>query len=155
MTHSAAPALDANDIVALVDDTELEAVVDTPLEAAVHVLLPDLDVEIRLGLREGEGPNPTVQVGIPRSSGVAGNHEDGANRAVFGEETSSVTTNLVSRGLSHMITTTPNRSAYLVVKTRMAPALSSKLALTAAMAMDSTVAVGRGARLRNSSKTLK
>lgn len=152
MTHSATPALDANDVVALVDDTELETMVDTPLEAAVNVLLPDLDIEVRLGFGEGEGPDTAVQVGIPRSSGVAGDHEDGANRAVLGKKTSSITTNLVSRDL---ISITSDEFAYLVVNTRMAPALSSKLALTAAMAMDSTVAVGRGARLRNSSKTLK
>lgn len=64
MAHTAAPALDADDVVALVDDTELETVVDTPLEAAVDVLLPDLDVEVGLLLGEGEGPDATVQVRI-------------------------------------------------------------------------------------------
>lgn len=64
MAHTAAPALDADDVVALVDDTELETVVDTPLEAAVNVLLPDLDVEVRLLLGEGEGPDATVQVRV-------------------------------------------------------------------------------------------
>jgi len=64
VAHTAAPALDADDVVALVDDTELETVVDTPLEAAVNVLLPDLDVEVRLLLGEGEGPDATVQVRV-------------------------------------------------------------------------------------------
>jgi hypothetical protein len=47
-----------------------------------------------------------------------------------------------------------DRDAYLVVKTRIAPALSSKLELTAAIAHASTVSAGRGARLRSSSKWL-
>lgn len=64
MAHTAAPALDTDDVVTLVDDTELETVVDTPLEAAVDVLLPDLDVEVGLLLGEGEGPDATVQVRV-------------------------------------------------------------------------------------------
>lgn len=61
---SAAPTLDTDDVVALVDDAELESVVDTPLEAAVHVLLPDLNVEVGLGLGECEGPDAAVQVRV-------------------------------------------------------------------------------------------
>lgn len=64
MAHAATPSLDADNGVALVDDTELETVVDTPLEAAVDILLPDLDVEVGLGLGEVEGPHTTVQVGV-------------------------------------------------------------------------------------------
>ena len=64
MAHSAAPALDADNVVALVDDAQLEAVGDTPLEATVDILLPDLDVEVGLLLGESEGPDATVQVGI-------------------------------------------------------------------------------------------
>ena len=64
MAHSAAPALDADNVVALVDDAQLETVGDTPLEATVDILLPDLDVEVRLLLGESEGPDTTVQVGI-------------------------------------------------------------------------------------------
>ena len=60
----AAPALDADNVVGLVDDAELETVVDTPLEAAVHVLLPDLDIEVGLRFGECEGPDATVQVRI-------------------------------------------------------------------------------------------
>lgn len=156
MAHSAAPALDADNVVALVDDAQLETVGDTPHEAAVDILLPDLDVEVGLLLGESEGPDATVQVGIlmvcqfelefhqnqgqkthPRSLGVAGNHEDRANRTVLGEETSGVTTNLVSR--ESPIIKIKREVPYLVVRTRIAPALSSRLALTAAMAMDSTV----------------
>lgn len=61
-----APALDTDDVVALVDDAELETVVDTPLETAVNILLPDLDVEVGLLLGEEEGPDTTVQVGVLR-----------------------------------------------------------------------------------------
>jgi hypothetical protein len=67
VAHTAAPSLDTDDGVALVDDTKLEAVVDTPLEAAVDILLPDLDVEVGLGLGEVEGPHTTVKVGVLES----------------------------------------------------------------------------------------
>ena len=66
VAHTAAPALNTDDVVALVDNTELETVVDTPLEAAVDILLPDLDVEVGLLLGEVEGPDTTVQVGVLR-----------------------------------------------------------------------------------------
>jgi hypothetical protein len=42
-------------------------------------------------------------------------------------------------------------TSYLVVNTRMAPAFNSKLALTAAIAQDSSVSVGRLVRLLSSS----
>lgn len=64
VAHTTAPALDTDDGVALVDHTELETVVDTPLEATVDILLPDLDVEVGLLLGEVEGPHTTVQVGV-------------------------------------------------------------------------------------------
>ena len=64
MAHTTAPSLDTDDGVALVDDAELETVVDGPLETAVDVLLPDLDVEVGLGLGEVEGPDTAVQVGV-------------------------------------------------------------------------------------------
>ena len=64
VAHTAAPSLDTDDGVALVDDTKLETVVDTPLEAAVDILLPNLDVEVGLGLGEVEGPHATVKVGV-------------------------------------------------------------------------------------------
>lgn len=118
---SAAPALDTDDVVALVDDAELESVVDTPLEAAVHILLPDLNVEVGLGLGECEGPDATVQVRVlsclsatvppahrrsmltyPRGHGVAGDHEDGANGTVLGKETSGFSTGQsVNRAVLH------------------------------------------------------
>lgn len=64
VTHTAAPALDADNVVALVDNTELQAVGDGPLETAVDILLPDLDVEVGLALGEEEWPDTTVKVRI-------------------------------------------------------------------------------------------
>lgn len=64
VAHTTTPSLDADDGVTLVDDAKLETVVDTPLEAAVDILLPDLDVEVRLVLGEVERPHTAVQVGI-------------------------------------------------------------------------------------------
>lgn len=59
-----APTLNTDNRVTLVNDTQLESVGDTPLEASVNILLPDLDVEVRLLLREVEGVDTAVQVGI-------------------------------------------------------------------------------------------
>ena len=67
VAHTAAPSLDTDDVVTLVDDAELEGVVDTPLETAVNILLPDLDVEVGLLLGEEEGPDTTVQVRVLES----------------------------------------------------------------------------------------
>lgn len=64
VAHTATPSLNADDGVTLVDDAELETVVDTPLEAAVDILLPDLDVEVGLALGEVERPDTAVQVGV-------------------------------------------------------------------------------------------
>lgn len=64
VAHTAAPSLDTDNVVTLVDDAELEGVVDTPLETAVNILLPDLDVEVGLLLGEEEGPDTTVQVRV-------------------------------------------------------------------------------------------
>lgn len=101
VAHTATPSLDADDRVALVDDSELETVVDTPLEATVDILLPDLDVEVRLALGEVERPHTAVQVGVLKtivskerhsndrmgtyagSGVVASDHQDGADGAVL------------------------------------------------------------------------
>lgn len=64
VAHTTAPALDTDDVVALVNNAELDTVGNTPLETAVDVLLPDLDVEVRLLLREEEWIDATIQVGI-------------------------------------------------------------------------------------------
>ena len=64
MTHTASPSLDANDGISLVEDTELDCVHDTPLQAAIHILLPWLAVEVGLGLGKVEGIDTTVQVRV-------------------------------------------------------------------------------------------
>lgn len=90
MAHATLPALDADDVVATGKDTELDGVLDTELESAVNILLPDLDGEVRLGLGEDEGIDTTVKVGVAGSLGVAGDHDDGADRAVLAESTGGV-----------------------------------------------------------------
>jgi hypothetical protein len=64
VSHATPPSLNADDIVALVDDTKFDSVGETPLEAAVDVFLPDLDVEVGLLLGEVEGVDATVEVGV-------------------------------------------------------------------------------------------
>ena len=64
MALASAPTLDTDNVVSLVDDTELDTVGDSPLETAVNILLPDLDVEVGLVLGEEEGPDTTVEVRI-------------------------------------------------------------------------------------------
>lgn len=88
VAHATLPALDDNDGVAGGEGVELESVLDSPLDAAVDVLLPVDLVEVGLGLGEVEGVDTTVQVAESRGGGVAGDHEDGADGAVLGEETS-------------------------------------------------------------------
>lgn len=67
VAHPAAPALNTDNVVALVDDSELETVGDAPLETAVHILLPDFDIEVGLLLGEEEWPYAAVKVRILRS----------------------------------------------------------------------------------------
>lgn len=60
----AAPALDADDLVALVEDLELEGFHDAPLQAAVDVLLPVRGREIGFLLREHERVDAAVEMGV-------------------------------------------------------------------------------------------
>ena len=64
VAHTATPALNADDVIALVDDTEFDTVRNTPLETAVDIFLPALEVEVGLLLGEIEWPDTTVKVGI-------------------------------------------------------------------------------------------
>ena len=64
MAHASAPTLNADNRVTRSDDLELEAMLDTPLEALVDILLPDVDVEVGLFLREEEGIDATIKVGV-------------------------------------------------------------------------------------------
>lgn len=93
VAETTTPSLDGDDGVALLQDVESKSVVNTPLEALVNILLPDDLIEIRLRLRIVERIHATVQMGKAGGSGIAGNHDDGAARAVLGQKASSQTTN--------------------------------------------------------------
>jgi hypothetical protein len=70
VAHTSPPALDTDNRVALAQNTELDSVHDTPLEAAVDILLPWALLEVGLLLREEEGVYTTVQVGILQKSAL-------------------------------------------------------------------------------------
>ena len=52
MSHAASPSLHTDHWLALVQDTEFDALLDTPLQAVVDIFLPIGLVEVRLFLRE-------------------------------------------------------------------------------------------------------
>lgn len=64
MALAATPALNTDDVIALADDTKLDTVRDGPLETAVDILLPALEVEVGLLLGEQERPYAAIQMGI-------------------------------------------------------------------------------------------
>lgn len=64
MAFAAAPALNADDVVAFDQDAQLDGLGDTPLEAAVDVFLPVGLLEVGLLLGEEEGVDATVEVGV-------------------------------------------------------------------------------------------
>lgn len=151
VTHASSPALNTDDGIALVENTELDGIHDTPLETTIDVFLPRGRLEVGLGLWEVEGVHASVEVGVSRSPFVAGNHDDRANRPILGDKSGGgSTSNSQLQLISHLC----SMRAHLVVKTRMAPAFCSKLALTAAIAQVSVVGHGTGASLLSSSKAL-
>jgi hypothetical protein len=89
------PALDADDSVALLEHTELESVADAPLETLVDILLPGDGLEVGLLLVVVEGVDAAVQVGVARGDGVAGDHDDGADGAVLGDEAGGVAAEII------------------------------------------------------------
>lgn len=66
VTHAAPPALDADDVVAFVEDAEADGLLDAPLETAVDVFLPDCRAEVGLLLGEEEWIHAAVEVGVLR-----------------------------------------------------------------------------------------
>jgi len=64
MAFATAPALDADDVVAFVQNAELDGLGDTPLEAAVDIFLPVGLLPVRLLLGEEEGVDAAVEVGV-------------------------------------------------------------------------------------------
>lgn len=150
MTHTTPPSLNTNDWVTLVEDAELDGLGYTPLQTLVDILLPRSLVEVGLGFREHEWIYTAVQMAVTGGACVAGDHEDRADGTVLGDEAGGgATAIMLARRLRNS-----RLVAYLVVRTRIAPAFCSRLADTAAMAQVSVVGTGRGARLRSSSKAL-
>jgi hypothetical protein len=82
-----APALNTDDGLALLENTQLDGLADTPLETTVDILLPVGATEVRLGLREMEGIHATVQVRVARGRLIASDHDDRTDRAVLGDDT--------------------------------------------------------------------
>lgn len=90
MAQSTSPSLNANDCVALLEHVQADGVLDAPLEAVVDVLLPWSGLEVGLLHVVVEGVDAAVEVGVSRGTAVAGDHDDGADGAVLGDETGSV-----------------------------------------------------------------
>ena len=106
MAHAPAPTLNADNSIAFVQNAKLDGIDDAPLQAAINVFLPRCAIEVRFSLIEQEGVHATVEVRILRaksrsaswpelllecmridtyagSTGIAGDHDDWANRAVL------------------------------------------------------------------------
>lgn len=94
---STAPTLHTNDWLALLEDLEVDGVLNAPLEAVVHILLPRGLVEVRLLLGVVEGVDTTVQVRVSGGACISADHDNRADGAVFGDQTSGVTTVVCSQ----------------------------------------------------------
>ena len=70
------PALNTDHTVALVENTKLDGLADTPLKTLVYVLLPVGTAEVRLGLGEAKRVNAPVEMSVSRSSCIPGDHDD-------------------------------------------------------------------------------
>ena len=88
VAHAALPALNDNDRLTLIEDTQGDSVGKTPLDAAIHILLPVDLAKVRLGFGEEEWIHATVKMGVSRGGGISSDGDDGADRAVFGDEAS-------------------------------------------------------------------
>ena len=117
VTSSTPPSLHADDGFALSEHTKLDGVHDAPLQAAVDVFLPRFRVEVGLLLGEEERVDTAVEVRVlqewsemkltrlfnregfqdyPRSATIARDHDDGANRTVFGDEAGGLASDRLS-----------------------------------------------------------
>jgi hypothetical protein len=92
VAHATTPSLNTDHTVAFVEDTQLDGLTNTPLQALVDIFLPVRATEIRLWLREVEGIDTTVQMSVSSGRWVSGDHDDRADRAVFGENTGGMAT---------------------------------------------------------------
>lgn len=91
VTHTTLPALDDNDGVALSQGAELDGVGDSPLDTLVDILLPVDSLKVGLLLGIQERVDATIQVAESRGGGASGDHEDGADGAVLGQQAGGVT----------------------------------------------------------------
>ncbi len=64
VAHAAAPALHADDGIALGEHAQPDGVGDAPLQALVHVLLPVDLIEVGLLVGEEEGIDAAIEVGV-------------------------------------------------------------------------------------------
>ena len=89
VSHTSAPALDADDGFVLLEDAELDGVEDAPLQAVVDIFLPRRITEIRLLYVVMERIHPAGQMRVAGGAGVARHHDDGADGAIFRDKASS------------------------------------------------------------------
>lgn len=80
------PALDDDNGLALGKDAKVDGVAETPLDAAVDILLPVDLGEVGLGLGEKEGVDTTVEMAVTRRRRVPGDHDNRAHGAVLGNK---------------------------------------------------------------------
>lgn len=91
VSHTSTPSLHTDDALALLEDSQADGVLNSPLETVVDILLPRRGVEVGLLLVVVEGVDAAVQVGVAGCAGVAGDHDDGAYWAILGDQTSGIT----------------------------------------------------------------
>lgn len=88
VTHTTLPSLNNDDSLTLGENVELECLSNTPLDAAINILLPVNLAEIWLLLGEVEWVDATVKVSVAGGASVTSDHEDWADWPVLGQETS-------------------------------------------------------------------
>lgn len=172
MTLASTPALNTDNVVTVVQNAQFDGLKKTPLETAVDIFLPISIGEVGLLLRVYEGIDTTVEVGIlSKSSQQPPERIVGRlTRAAVGLRVTMII-GQIGRYLEtrradwplHIVSvkripkgavSQQEGPTHLVVRTRIAPALSSRLALTADCAVDSTRLTGRLAVSRSSLKRL-
>ena len=90
VTHTTLPALNNDNSLTFLENVEGNGVAESPLDTAINILLPVDLAKVGLGLGEKEGVDTTVKMGEPGSRVVPGDHDNGSDRAVLGDETSGL-----------------------------------------------------------------
>lgn len=86
VTHATLPALDNDDSVVAGQNTKIQRLGHTPLDTPVNILLPVDLGKIGLFLWEVERIHTAIQVSVSGGGSATGDHEDGADRAVLGQQ---------------------------------------------------------------------